>query len=70
VIADQPFNTPDGREIAVTASFGLSVCLHGDETDSVSLIDHADLALYDAKNCWRNRICSAGAEMLDTLTVA
>ena len=44
----------DGREIAVTASFGVAVSTDG--SDAASLLARADALLYDAKAAGRNRV--------------
>jgi diguanylate cyclase (GGDEF)-like protein len=45
---------PDGREVAVTTSIGLSMLQPGDRPES--LLARADAALYRAKNLGRNRV--------------
>lgn len=45
-----------GQCIAVTASFGVST-LCASTPDLVTLLDHADRAMYDAKQSGRNRVC-------------
>jgi diguanylate cyclase (GGDEF)-like protein len=48
----RPFQ-PDGNEIFVTASIGISLYPEDGE-DSESLLKYADTAMYHAKNCGRN----------------
>lgn len=60
-IADTPFTVgPDGRELTVTVSVGVSAMMRG--ADSVeAMMKRADLALYEAKNGGRNRVVAAAA---------
>jgi diguanylate cyclase (GGDEF)-like protein len=48
----------EGREIAVTASFGVAVGM-GD-SDAASLLAQADALLYQAKSAGRNRVVATG----------
>ena len=55
-VAKLPIKLPDGREISLTVSVGVAcfpVC--GDKAGS--LIEHADQALYTAKQEGKNRVC-------------
>jgi diguanylate cyclase (GGDEF)-like protein/PAS domain S-box-containing protein len=57
----EPFSV-DGTEIAITPSIG--ICIYPfDGTDSGTLIRHADLAMYRAKDCGRNNYQFFTAEM-------
>jgi diguanylate cyclase (GGDEF)-like protein len=72
VIADEPYwwDAEDGRppaKITVSGSFGIAIYgAHG--TNKNALIEQADLALYQAKQNGRNRVCMAGAIVSSTLT--
>jgi len=56
-----PVPLPDGREITVTASFGLVEARLDTPVDEV--IVQADRALYQAKNSGRNRVIRYGVDM-------
>ena len=58
MLATQAFALDDGREIGITASFGVSVLGAGESLDQ--LIRQADEALYAAKHKGRNRVERAG----------
>jgi diguanylate cyclase (GGDEF)-like protein/PAS domain S-box-containing protein len=45
-------------EIRITASFGVAQWQHGETLEK--LFKHADVALYEAKDAGRNRVCVAG----------
>mgnify|MGYP000223951273 CR=1 FL=1 len=53
-LAKERVNLPGGESVAVTASFGVAA-LDDAMPDFSSLLDHADIALYVAKNTGRNR---------------
>jgi len=59
-IASTPFKLADGRQLRITASFGIAE-LSDDLPTSRELIAAADRALYDAKAGGRNRCITAGA---------
>ncbi|HVB84120.1 MAG TPA: EAL domain-containing protein [Rhodanobacteraceae bacterium] len=52
-LMEAPLALPDGSEIAVTASIGLSV-YPDDATSAEQLLQHADMAMYSAKGLGRN----------------
>lgn len=54
-IAGTPFTLPDGRQIGVTVSIGVS-CYPNCATDAQALVDTADQAMYVAKQSGRNRV--------------
>lgn len=54
-IAGTPFTLPDGREIGVTVSIGVS-CYPSCAVDAAAAVDTADQALYTAKLAGRNRV--------------
>lgn len=56
-----PVALPDGREIAVTASFGLVQAELDTPVDDI--VVQADRALYQAKNTGRNRVVRYGLDM-------
>jgi two-component system, cell cycle response regulator len=56
--------TFDGRNVVVTASFGISSYVQGQAPDFSRLVAQADAALYSAKRLGRNRIEIAHAEAL------
>ncbi len=58
-IAGTSIDIGTGTPLPVTASFGVAT-LYGDADieDAASLLDRADTALYEAKDCGRNRVCS------------
>lgn len=58
-VAGAPFRTPDGANLMVTLSVGISTRQPGDTIGS--LLKRADLALYDAKHSGRNRVVCAAA---------
>jgi len=49
----------------VTISMGVSQMLPDNETSIANLIQQADMALYNAKDKGRNRVCAGGAENTD-----
>ncbi|MCW2241639.1 GGDEF domain-containing protein [Azospirillum canadense] len=59
-IAAASIFAPDGQALAVTASMGIAALGAGDLLDS--LLSRADHALYQAKECGRNRSVVAGVE--------
>ena len=52
-LMEAPLALPDGSEIAVTASIGLSV-YPDDATSAEQLLQHADMAMYSSKGLGRN----------------
>lgn len=54
-VAGAPFRLLDGREIELTVSIGVS-CYPDDANDSQGVVEHADQALYAAKEAGRNRV--------------
>ncbi len=50
----------DGNEIQVTVSIGVSTATPTDQDERKDMISAADIALYEAKNAGRNRVCNAG----------
>ncbi len=52
-LLDQPFRLPSGHEVYVGASIGISLYPE-DGTTSTELIQHADVAVYQAKEAGRN----------------
>jgi diguanylate cyclase (GGDEF)-like protein len=58
MLAAQAFALEDGRELGITASFGVSALSAGESLDQ--LIRQADEALYSAKGKGRNRVERAG----------
>ncbi|MDO8680805.1 MAG: diguanylate cyclase [Acidobacteriota bacterium] len=54
-VAGAPFRLPDGREIGVTVSIGV-LCCPDDANGSQRVVEHADQALYIAKETGRNRV--------------
>jgi len=55
------FRLPGGREAHITVSVGVAT-LPNNATDTTSLIEEADAALYSAKWAGRNRVCVAPTE--------
>jgi diguanylate cyclase (GGDEF)-like protein len=47
----------DGRTLSVQASFGVASTSEEEHHSLNALLQHADLALYDAKQHGRNRVC-------------
>ncbi|MCS0501752.1 GGDEF domain-containing protein [Ancylobacter mangrovi] len=56
----------NGYAIAITISVGVTILRPDD--DVPSLLDRADVALYEAKRAGRNRVCIAPCEATTTLT--
>lgn len=54
-VAGAPFRLPDGREIGLTVSIGV-LCYPDDANGSRRVVEHADQALYVAKETGRNRV--------------
>ncbi len=54
-VAATPFRLPDGREIGVTVSIGVS-CYPNCADTPQGVVEHADQALYVAKEAGRNRV--------------
>ncbi|UKJ73640.1 diguanylate cyclase [Azospirillum brasilense] len=59
-LARTPVTLPDGRRIAVTASFGLVEA--GEDLPVEEMVVRADRALYQAKNSGRNRVVRHGVD--------
>ncbi|MFP4509765.1 MAG: diguanylate cyclase [Spirochaetaceae bacterium] len=57
VLRERVENHPFGFDHTVTASFGVASYVSGDEPET--LVHHADMALYAAKNAGRNRVRTA-----------
>jgi diguanylate cyclase (GGDEF)-like protein/PAS domain S-box-containing protein len=57
----QPFDL-DGHRVLVTVSIGVAL-IPADGVDDARLLQHADIALYRAKNAGRNRFCFFEAGM-------
>lgn len=57
-IGEHSFILPDGKEIHITVSIGVST-YRDTTTDIETLIEQADTALYKAKGSGRNRVCLA-----------
>ena len=55
-IADVPMPLPDGTELTVTGSFGVSTINHETDTSATELLERADTALYRAKESGRNKV--------------
>jgi diguanylate cyclase (GGDEF)-like protein/PAS domain S-box-containing protein len=61
-LVQQPFTLSGGQEVIVSASIGVS--LFPDDGDNVTeLIQHADVALYQAKEMGRNTFCFHSAAL-------
>ncbi|WP_158523930.1 GGDEF domain-containing protein [Paenibacillus bovis] len=56
-IEQHVFPLPDGQQLRITASIGISVF---PDRSAEELLDQADQELYRAKNEGRNRVCAAG----------
>jgi diguanylate cyclase (GGDEF)-like protein len=56
----------DGREVKVTASFGVTSLSDGESLDFKLLVERADQALYSAKHLGRNRVEFAVPAVLQT----
>lgn len=55
-VAEPAIPLPDGTELEVTASFGVSTINHETDTSAQELLDRADAALYRAKETGRNKV--------------
>lgn len=64
-VAAQKFDF-DGRELKVSASFGVASLSDGEALDFGRLVERADQALYSAKRLGRNRVEFATPEVLQT----
>ncbi|MEC5207610.1 diguanylate cyclase (GGDEF)-like protein [Vogesella perlucida] len=60
-LASQPIQSSDGQRLQQTCSIGVSRGTSGD-CDLRQLMMEADMALYQAKEQGRNRVCAAGQE--------
>jgi len=58
-LADTHIDLGDGKTIQITASFGCAAFDRDTHTQSTSLFEEADKALYRAKSLGRNRVCKA-----------
>jgi diguanylate cyclase (GGDEF)-like protein len=67
-IAERQIDTPDGRSVRVTASFGVAA-LPGSGTTQVELTAAADDAVYRSKRAGKNRVSLADAHEGDELPV-
>ncbi len=56
IVADRPFDLPDGTKLTVTISIGVAALPLPDINSSQDLVDAADRALYEAKHQGRNRV--------------
>lgn len=59
-LADRPITVEGGQDLAVTSSFG--VALMEGSVPLKTVIEHADTALYKAKETGRNRVCMWAGE--------
>jgi diguanylate cyclase (GGDEF)-like protein len=57
IIASSPLDVGQGRMVKLTASIGVAACAGSMKTFD-ALLSNADFAMYDAKNCGRNRVAS------------
>lgn len=60
-VAAHTFQIPEGKTISITVSIGVAT-VHSKTIEPVQLFDHADKALYEAKENGRNRIVVAPVE--------
>jgi diguanylate cyclase (GGDEF)-like protein len=67
-IAERQIDTPDGRSVRVTASFGVAA-LPGSGSTQVELTAAADDAVYRSKRAGKNRVSLADAQEGDELSV-
>ena len=67
-IAERQIDTPDGRSVRVTASFGVAA-LPGSGTTQVELTAAADDAVYRSKRAGKNRVSLADAHEGDEVPV-
>ncbi len=60
----------DGHELHVTISVGVSTVTPVDLDERKDLVSAADIALYEAKNTGRNKVCNAGQLTVHTSSAA
>ena len=63
VVAGVQVPAPDGSTVRITASFGVAAA-EGPGVDQAALVEHADAAMYRAKEAGRDRVVPAGTIQL------